>query len=62
MFLSVILKKRILLNIINGVLNIISPAFAIFISSFLISKAYFSFILLAKAFIKSYKFIKRGLL
>jgi hypothetical protein len=61
MSFNVVLKKGMLLSAIISVLNAISPAFAIFISSFLTSKARFCFMLFAKALVRAYKFIKGGL-
>jgi hypothetical protein len=49
-----------LLSAITSVLNAISPAFTIFISSSLTSKARFCFILFAKALIRACRFIKGG--
>jgi hypothetical protein len=61
MSLAIVFKKGMLLSAIAGVLNGISLAFTIFISSSLTSKARFCLMLIAKAAIKAYKFIRGGL-
>jgi len=61
MSFSVVSRKGMLLNAITSVLNAISPAFIIFISSSLTSKARFCFILFAKALVRACRFIKGGL-
>jgi hypothetical protein len=58
---AIVSKKGILLSAIAGVLNGISLAFAIFISSSLTSKARFCLVLIAKATKGACRFIKGGL-
>ena len=60
MSFSIISGKGMLLSAITSVLNAISPAFTIFISSSLTSKARFCFMLFAKALIKACRFIRGG--
>jgi len=58
---SIISGKGILLSAITSVLNAISPAFTMFISSSLTSKARFCFMLSTKALVRAYKSIRGGL-
>ena len=58
---NVVSGKGMLLSAIASVLNIISPAFAVFVSSSLTSKARFCFILSTKALVKACKSVKGGL-
>jgi hypothetical protein len=58
---AIVSKKGMLLGAIAGVLNGISLAFIIFVSSSLTSKARFCLMLIAKAAIRAYKSIKGGL-
>jgi len=58
---AIVSKKGILLSAIAGVLNGISFAFIVFISSSLTSKACFCLMLIAKAAIRAYGSIKGGL-